>query len=81
MEGPSLLRTIEPGTRYQTRVGHHHCRLVCRRCGSVADVDCAAGHASCLEPVTRLGYAIDEAQVTFWGLCANCRAAGPAGRA
>jgi Fur family transcriptional regulator, stress-responsive regulator len=50
---------------------HHH--LVCRRCGAVADVDCPAGHSPCLEPVTSAGYTIDEAQVTFWGLCARCR--------
>ena len=58
------------------RPGHRH-HLVCRRCGRAVDVDCAAGHAPCLEPAARLGYAIDEAEVTFWGLCANCRPKSP----
>jgi Fur family transcriptional regulator, stress-responsive regulator len=51
---------------------HHH--LVCRGCGMVEDIDCAVGHAPCLKPSEdrRLGYVIDEAEVTFWGLCADC---------
>lgn len=59
--------------RYQGWVGDSHYHLVCRRCGTVADVACPAGPAPCLEPAARLGYAIDEAEVTFWGLCADCR--------
>jgi Fur family transcriptional regulator, stress-responsive regulator len=61
--------------RYQGWVGDSHYHLVCRRCGAVADVACPAGPAPCLEPAARLGYAIDEAEVTFWGLCADCRPA------
>ena len=59
--------------RYAGRVGDSRYHLVCRRCGAVADAACAAGPASCLEPADRRGYAIDEAEVTFWGLCAGCR--------
>jgi Fur family transcriptional regulator, stress-responsive regulator len=59
--------------RYEGRVGDRHCQLVCRRCGAVADAGCAAGPAPCLEPADRRGYTIDEADVTFWGLCAGCR--------
>jgi Fur family ferric uptake transcriptional regulator len=71
-----LVRKIDLGTgsaRYETRVGDNHHHLVCRRCGAVADVDCAVGAAPCLEPADGLGFVIDEAQVTFWGLCARCR--------
>jgi len=65
--------------RYAGWVGDSRCHLVCRRCGAVADVARAAGPAPCLEPADRRGYAIDEAEVTFWGLCAGCRStrAGP----
>ena len=63
--------------RYQGWVGGSHYHLACRRCGAVAEVACAAGPAPCLELAARLGYAIDEADVTFWGLCANCRPARP----
>jgi Fur family transcriptional regulator, stress-responsive regulator len=72
-----LLRKIEVGgsaARFESRVGDNHHHIVCRRCGAVADVDCAVGHAPCLEPAAALGYAIDEAEVTFWGLCADCQA-------
>lgn len=71
-----LIRKIDLGTgaaRYETRVGDNHHHLVCRNCGAVADVDCAVGPAPCLEPAAELGFAIHEAQVTFWGYCPNCR--------
>ena len=73
-----LLRKIDFGAgpaRYEDRVGDNHHHVVCRRCGSVADVDCVVGHAPCLEPAADFGYVIDEAEVTFWGLCESCRTA------
>jgi Fe2+ or Zn2+ uptake regulation protein len=51
-----------------------HQHIVCRRCGTVADADCAAGPAPCLGPSASAGFAIDRAEVTFWGLCPPCRA-------
>ena len=42
-------------------------------CGLVADVDCAVGAAPCLDPSSAGGFVIDEAEVTFWGLCPECR--------
>jgi Fe2+ or Zn2+ uptake regulation protein len=71
-----LVRRIEPAgspARFEGRVGDNHHHLVCRRCGAVRDVDCAVGHAPCLDPVDDTGYLVDEADVTFWGLCPDCR--------
>ncbi len=71
-----LVRRIEPAgspARYETRVGDNHHHLVCRVCGSVHDVDCVTGHAPCLEPSRAGGFMVDEAEVTFWGLCLNCQ--------
>jgi Fe2+ or Zn2+ uptake regulation protein len=71
-----LVRRIEPAgspARYEGRVGDNHHHLVCRGCGAIADVDCAVGHAPCLEPLTRSGFAVDEAEVTYWGLCEQCQ--------
>lgn len=71
-----LVRRIEPAGRpalYETRIGDNHHHVVCRRCGIVDDVDCLQGEAPCLEPSSAQGFAIDEAEVTFWGLCPNCR--------
>jgi Fur family ferric uptake transcriptional regulator len=60
--------------RYEARAGDGHHHLVCRACGLTVDVDCAAGPAPCLEPRAE-GFAVDAAEVTFWGLCPACRAA------
>ena len=70
-----LIRCIQPAggaARYETRAGDNHHHLVCRRCGATADVDCVVGSAPCLEPSSSQGYVIDEAEVTFWGLCPDC---------
>ena len=72
-----LVRRIEPAggpARYEVRVGDNHHHLVCRRCGAAADVDCVVGAAPCLDPSTTHGFLIDEAEVTFWGLCPPCQA-------
>jgi len=71
-----LARRIEPAgspARYEARVGDNHHHLVCRVCGDVADVDCAVGHTPCLTPGDAAGYVVDEADVTFWGLCPACQ--------
>jgi Fur family transcriptional regulator, stress-responsive regulator len=71
-----LLRRMEPAgspARYETRVGDNHHHVVCRRCGSAQDIDCVVGPAPCLEPSSAGGYEIDEAEITFWGVCPACR--------
>ncbi len=73
-----LVRRIHPPgsvARYEARVGDNHHHVVCRSCGAITDVDCAAGTAPCLTPSDHHGYAIDEAEVIFWGLCAGCSTA------
>ena len=80
LTGAGLLRRIEPPgspTRYEARVGDNHHHLICRGCRRIADVDCAAGGAPCLHPADGHGFAIDEAEVVFWGLCDACRDAQP----
>jgi Fur family ferric uptake transcriptional regulator len=59
--------------RYEARAGDNHHHLVCRACGVTADVDCTVGRAPCLEPADAHGFAVDEAEVTFWGLCPTCQ--------
>lgn len=76
LSAAGLIRCVEPAgsaTRYDPRVGDNHHHLVCRRCGAMTDVDCAVGHAPCLKPAARQGFSIDEAEVTYWGRCAECR--------
>src|SRR2546421_9471678 len=72
-----LARRIEPAgspARYEARTGDNHHHVVCRACGRIADIDCTVGEAPCLEPSTAVGYEVDEAEVTFWGLCPSCQA-------
>ena len=75
-----LARRIEPAgapALFELRVGDNHHHLVCRSCGAVADVDCAVGAAPCLDPSDAAGFVVDEAEVVFWGLCADCQQSGP----
>jgi Fur family transcriptional regulator, stress-responsive regulator len=74
-----LVRRIQPSgsvARYESRVGDNHHHLVCRLCGSIADVDCAVGEAPCLTPSDDSGvlegFVLDEAEVIYWGLCPDC---------
>ncbi|WP_399067964.1 transcriptional repressor [Streptomyces winkii] len=72
-----LVRRIQPPgslARYEARVGDNHHHVVCRSCGTVADVDCAVGEAPCLTAADDQGFAIDEAEVVYWGLCPGCSA-------
>lgn len=59
---------------YETRINDNHHHFVCRACGHVADVDCAAGAAPCLDIADAVGFVIDEAEVTYRGLCGQCAA-------
>src|SRR5512134_904907 len=72
-----LIRRIQPAgspARFEDRVGDNHHHLICRVCGRVVDVDCAAGAAPCLTAVDEQGYEIDEAEVAYWGRCPECLA-------
>jgi Fur family ferric uptake transcriptional regulator len=73
-----LVRRIEPAgsvARYESRVADNHHHIVCRTCGAIADVDCAVGDMPCLTASDTHGYSIDEAEVTYWGLCPHCSTA------
>jgi Fur family transcriptional regulator, stress-responsive regulator len=73
-----LVRRIEPAgspARFERRVGDNHHHIVCRSCSAVADVDCAVGEAPCLTASDDHGFSIDEAEVTYWGLCSDCSTA------
>lgn len=76
--GGGIARRIEPAgapALFELRVGDNHHHLVCRSCGVVTDVDCAVGAAPCLAPSDTAGFAVDEAEVVFWGLCRDCQSA------
>ena len=73
-----LVRRIQPSgsvARYEARVGDNHHHVVCRSCGAISDVDCAVGETPCLTASDDQGFSIDEAEVTYWGVCPECVAA------
>jgi Fur family ferric uptake transcriptional regulator len=73
-----LVRCIQPtgsSARYESRVGDNHHHVVCRSCGAIADVDCAVGTTPCLTASDDHGFAIDEAEVIYWGRCPGCSTA------
>ena len=70
-----LIRRIQPAgspARFEDRVNDNHHHLICRACGRMVDVDCAAGSAPCLTAADHRGYEIDEAEVVYWGRCPEC---------
>jgi len=75
MSEREIIRRIQPAgssARYEHRVDNHH-HLACRRCGNLIDIDCAVGEAPCLTAEHDHGYKIDEAEVTYWGVCPACQ--------
>ncbi len=77
-----LVRKIQPlgsVARYESRIGDNHHHMVCRSCGTIADVDCAVGEAPCLTPsedgAGLEGFVVDEAEVIYWGVCPECSTA------
>ncbi|MGV0791367.1 Fur family transcriptional regulator [Mycolicibacterium sp. XJ1819] len=72
-----LLRRVEPAgmrTLFELETGDNHHHLVCRGCAAIVDIPCATGKAPCLKASDDQNFHIDEAEVTFWGLCPECRA-------
>ncbi|ATD72265.1 Transcriptional regulator FurA [Gordonia sp. YY1] len=70
-----LIRRFQPSgsvSLYEFRTGDNHHHVVCRACGTVADVDCAIGEAPCLTASHDHGFVLDEAEVIYWGLCPDC---------
>lgn len=71
-----LIRRFEPAgsaALYERRIGDNHHHLVCESCGTVTDVDCAVGAAPCLAPAGDGGFLVRQAEVTYWGVCADCQ--------
>jgi Fur family ferric uptake transcriptional regulator len=76
LSGNGLIRRVSlpdsASARYETRIDDNHHHIQCIRCGHIEDVDCAVGHAPCLDPSHDHGMRIIEAQVVFRGICRNC---------
>lgn len=56
------------------RHDHHH-HLVCTSCASVIGIDCPLGDEA-LEAAARAGHVVTRHEITLYGLCVKCCAAG-----
>ncbi|MDY5585269.1 MAG: Fur family transcriptional regulator [Arcanobacterium sp.] len=71
-----IVREIEPAgsvSRYEILHQRNHHHLICRECYEIIDVACVIGEPPCLSLPDSHGFEIDEAEVTFWGLCPKCK--------
>ena len=76
LEQAGMVRRIQPigsPARFEDRVGDNHHHIICRNCGALVDIDCAVGLAPCLTPSETHGFDIDEADVSYWGMCPSCQ--------
>lgn len=64
--------TTAGARRYDANMEPHH-HLLCRNCGAQVDVPCLEDDRPCLEPGETRGFAVEEARVTFVGLCKTCK--------
>jgi Fe2+ or Zn2+ uptake regulation protein len=76
LEEAGLVRRVAAGrgaALYDARaVEHHH--LVCRRCGTVDDLDASVELDRVMRAASQRGFAPDDAEVVVRGLCARCAA-------
>lgn len=78
LEELGLVRRVAAGTGallYDSRTTPH-AHAVCRRCGSVSDVDRPAADSAAIEAARLHGFQPDHAQLLIWGLCASCAGSG-----
>jgi Fur family ferric uptake transcriptional regulator len=72
-----IIREIKPKGQpslYEAKVGDNHHHIICKNCHKIMDTDCHT-FAPCLSPMNDHGFVIDEAEVTFWGICPACQKA------
>ncbi|MCX4746852.1 transcriptional repressor [Kitasatospora sp. NBC_01287] len=59
--------------RYDPNAHHAHQHLVCSACGTIRDVHPSADPLAALPDAERFGFAVSGAEITYRGLCPDCR--------
>ncbi|MDH6575572.1 Fur family transcriptional regulator [Kitasatospora sp. MAP5-34] len=59
--------------RYDPNAHHAHQHLICSGCGAIRDVHPQGDPIAALPANERFGFVISGAEVTYRGLCPNCR--------
>jgi Fe2+ or Zn2+ uptake regulation protein len=76
LEGLELIRRVGTGNGavvFDSRV-EPHAHTVCRRCGTMADLEGIAPSGDALHRAAATGFVPDHAQLVVWGLCSDCAA-------
>lgn len=74
-EGGVRKLQVEDGRTYFERASAHHDHLHCSRCGELVAIPCVVPRRTLAALESKTGVAITAHQVSFVGLCANCRTA------
>ncbi|NGN69092.1 transcriptional repressor [Streptomyces sp. A7024] len=61
--------------RYDPNAHRPHQHLVCSRCGAIRDVHPRGNPVADLPAEERFGFVVQDAEVTYRGLCPNCASA------
>ncbi|GAA2131609.1 Fur family transcriptional regulator [Kitasatospora kazusensis] len=59
--------------RYDPNAHHAHQHLICSGCGAIRDVHPQGDPVAALPANERFGFVISGAEITYRGLCPNCR--------
>ncbi|MFD5431859.1 Fur family transcriptional regulator [Kitasatospora sp. NPDC127067] len=59
--------------RYDPNAHRAHQHLICSDCGAIRDVHPQGDPLAALPAAERFGFAVTAAEVTYRGLCPNCR--------
>jgi Fur family ferric uptake transcriptional regulator len=59
--------------RYDPNAHHPHHHLVCSRCGTIRDVRPSGDPLADLPPAERFGFTVTGANLTYRGICPDCR--------
>ncbi|SDN25764.1 Fur family transcriptional regulator [Actinacidiphila guanduensis] len=62
--------------RYDPNAHRAHQHLVCAGCGTIRDVHPTGDPLAALPDTERFGFAVSAVEVTYRGLCPDCRSAG-----
>lgn len=70
-------RLSTPGgaTVYDSRTDAHH-HAICRRCGTIVDLDGSVPAAAARRAAREAGFHVEHTEVQLTGLCAACAASG-----
>jgi len=74
LESLQLVRRVGTGNGavvFDSRV-EPHAHTVCRRCGTMADLEGTAAPDDALGRASDAGFVPDHAQLVVWGLCRDC---------